>query len=110
MLLGVNPEACQTREIKILNIVRRRLQHDLILIIMLQAIRVFAIATIGRTSAWLRIAGSPRLRPQRPQEGRRMEGAGAHFNVIGLMDDAAFVGPKTMKGENELLKGHRIIP
>jgi len=35
-----------------------------------------------------------------------MKGAGAHFHVIGLMDHTPAVGPKSMQGQDELLKGH----
>jgi len=36
-----------------------------------------------------------------------MECAGPHFKVIGLMDDTSLIGPVTVEGENEILKGHK---
>ena len=35
-----------------------------------------------------------------------MKGAGPHLQIIGLMDDAALVGPVVMQRENEILEGH----
>ena len=35
-----------------------------------------------------------------------MKGARPHFQIIGLMDDAALVGPVVMQRENEILEGH----
>jgi hypothetical protein len=35
-----------------------------------------------------------------------MKGAGPHLQVIGLMKDAALVGPVVMQRENEILEGH----
>ena len=35
-----------------------------------------------------------------------MKGAGPHLQIIGLMDNAALVGPVVMQRENEILEGH----
>ena len=35
-----------------------------------------------------------------------MKGAGPHLQIIGLMDDAALVGPIVMQRKNEILEGH----
>ena len=35
-----------------------------------------------------------------------MKGACPHFQIIGLMNDAALLGPVVMQCENEILEGH----
>ena len=35
-----------------------------------------------------------------------MKGASPHFQIIGLMNDAALLGPVVMQRENEILEGH----
>jgi hypothetical protein len=35
-----------------------------------------------------------------------MKGAGPHFQIIGLMDNAALISPEMMQCENEILEGH----
>jgi hypothetical protein len=35
-----------------------------------------------------------------------MKGAGTHFHVIGLMNDAALIGPESMEGKNQFLESH----
>ena len=35
-----------------------------------------------------------------------MKGAGPHLQIIGLMNDAALVGPVVMQREDEILEGH----
>jgi hypothetical protein len=35
-----------------------------------------------------------------------MKGAGPHFQIIGLMNDTALLGPVVMQRENEILEGH----
>src|SRR5207248_11103283 len=49
VLRGIDAERRETLQIQILAVGRRRLQDHLQLIIMLQPVRVFAIAAIGRT-------------------------------------------------------------
>ena len=80
----VNAQHLQTVEIKLLDIVGRGLQNHLELIIMLKAVRVLAIAPIGRAARGLHISGMPGLRPQCAQNGCRMKSAGPHFHIIGL--------------------------
>jgi hypothetical protein len=35
-----------------------------------------------------------------------MKGACPHFQIIGLMNDAALLSPVVMQRENEILEGH----
>src|SRR5262249_6074869 len=106
VLLRIDPQLRQTLHIQRLNVVRRRLQHDLILIVVLHAVRVLAISSICRTPAWLRIGGPPRLRTKAPEERGWMKGARPHFKIIGLVQDTALLGPVLMQCENEILEGH----
>ena len=106
VLLRVNPQLGQTLQIQRLYVVRRGLQDDLILIVVLHAVRVLAVSSIRGTPAWLGIGGPPRLWTKRPEERRWMKGACPHLQFIGLMNDAALLGPIVMQRENEILKGH----
>src|SRR5207244_5980953 len=54
----------------------------------------------------LRIGRLPGLRTQRPQKRGRVEGSGSHFQIVGLMNDAALVSPIAVEGEDQLLEGH----
>src|SRR3546814_5931661 len=56
----VDADRGEAAQILLLNIGRRRLQDDLILIIMLKAVGVLAIEAVGRTTARLDIGGVPR--------------------------------------------------
>lgn len=35
-----------------------------------------------------------------------MKGAGPHFQIIGLMNHAALLGPEVVQREDEILEGH----
>ena len=98
------PIASQTIQIERLAFVRRRLQDDLELIIMLQPVGVFAIAPIGRPARRLDIGGAPRIRAQRPQGRGGMEGARAHLDVVGLQDHAALLGPEILQTKDQRLE------
>ena len=106
VLFRVNPQLGQTLQVQRLNIVRSGLQHDLILIVVLHTIRILPISSIRRTPTWLGIGGPPGLRAQRPEERGWMKRAGAHLQIIGLMDNAALVGPVMMQREDEILEIH----
>src|ERR1700733_14956081 len=72
---------------------------------MLQAIRVLAVAPILWTPRRLHECGVPRLRTQCSQGCCRMEGAGTHFHVIGLQDNAALLRPEMLQREDQILEG-----
>jgi hypothetical protein len=75
------------------------------LVVVLQAVGVFAIAAVGGTAAGLHIGGIPGFRADGAQKGGGMKSAGAHFHVIGLDDDTALAGPEVLELENQVLKG-----
>jgi hypothetical protein len=106
VLLRVNPQLSQTFQIQRLNVVRRRLQHDLILIVVLHAIRILAVSPIRWTPAWLGIGGTPGLWAKGAEERGWMKGTRPHLQIVGLMNDAALLGPVVMQCENEILEGH----
>ena len=103
---GVDPEALEGVEIELLDVQRRRLQEDLILIVVLQAVGVFAVATVRGPPGRFHIGNLPGFRSQGPQKGGRVEGSGAHLDVVGLLDHASLRGPVPFEGEDQFLKGH----
>ena len=72
---------------------------------MLQAVGVLAVATVGGAAARLDVGGVPGLRADGAEEGGGVEGAGAHFHVVGLQHHAALLGPVVLQGENQVLEG-----
>ena len=98
------PMAASDFEIELLQVRRRRLQDDLELVVVLQPVRVLAVAAVLRPARGLHIGGLPRLRPQRAQRRRRMERAGADLHVVGLQDDAALLGPEALQRQDQTLE------
>ena len=101
---GIDAERREAAEIKILAVGGRRLQDHLELVIMLQPVGVFAVAAVGRSARGLDIGGAPRLRPERAQRRRRMEGARADLDIVGLQDHAALLRPKALQRQDQGLE------
>jgi hypothetical protein len=80
------------------------LSGDLVLVVMLQPIRILAIAAIGGSARWLHIRGVPGLRAEAAQESGRVKGAGAYFGVERLDQHAALAGPVLLQAQDDVLK------
>ena len=100
----VNADGAHGFQIQILKARRRWLHDDLELVVALQAVGVVAVTAVGGAARRLHIGGIPRLRADGVEEGGGVEGARAHFHIIGLHDDAALLRPEALQGENHLLK------
>jgi hypothetical protein len=109
VLFGINAKPGKAVEIQLLDVVRRRFEHDLILIVVLHAVWIFAVAAVRRSTTRLRVGRTPGLRTERSQKGGGMEGAGPHLQVIGLLDYASIVGPKPVECEDKFLEGHEAV-
>ena len=96
-------------EIELLQIVGRRLEDHLVLVIVLQPVGVLAVAAVLGPARRLDIGGLPRLRPERAQRRRRMEGAGADLHVVGLENDAALPRPEILQRQDQALEGARRV-
>ncbi len=100
----IDADLRERAQIKFLDVVGRRLQDHLELVIVLQPVRVLAVAPVLRPPRGLHVGGLPRLRPERAQRRRRMKGARAHFHVVGLQDHAALLGPESLQRQDQPLE------
>ena len=82
------------------------LRIDLELVIRAGAVRVLAVAAVGRTPRELDERRVPRLGAEHAQERGRVERAGADLDVDGLLDDTAALGPEPAEREDEVLQVH----
>src|SRR3546814_76483 len=84
MHFGIDAQCHERADIQVDDVGRGRLEYDLVLVIMLQAVGVLAVATVFGAARWLNVGGTPWLGADRAQEGGCMRGAGADFHVVGL--------------------------
>ena len=101
----IEPELLQRTDVQLQDVLRVRLHHHLVLVIVLQAVRVGAVATVGGSARWLHIRGRPRLRTKRTQERGRMKRASADFDVERLQQHAALTPPVAIEGLDDVLEG-----
>jgi hypothetical protein len=101
----VDANGIERAEIKVLQVVRRGLQDDLVLVVVLKPVRVLAVTAILGPARGLHIGCLPRVRANRAQRGGRMKRARPHFHVVGLQHNTAVASPVLVQGENQILKG-----
>ena len=95
-------------QVELLHLVGRRLQDDLELVVLEQAVRVLAEAAVRRPARRLHVGHAPVLGPEHAQKGLGVHGPGAHLDVEGLLEEAASGGPEFRQLEDQLLKRHAI--
>jgi hypothetical protein len=107
VLLQVETQGFQGTEIQLQDVLRRRLQHHLELVIVLQAVRVLAVAAVLGPAAGLHVGGLPGLGAEGAQEGGGVAGAGADFEIVGLQQRATLLAPEFLEREDDVLEsGH----
>ena len=104
MMRRIDPQHFQTVQIQFLNVFGGRFQNRLILVVMLQTVGVFAVASVDGTTGRLDIGGFPMFGTQSAQNGRGVERAGADLHVVGLQDNAPLFRPIGVKFQNQRLE------
>src|SRR5690606_12135237 len=82
----------------------RRLEHDLVLVVVLEPVRILAIATVLRSARWLHVGRAPRFRADRAQERGGVERACADLHVVRLQKCAALEVPILLQAQDQLLE------
>lgn len=90
---------------RLLEVGRVWLEHYLELVVVLQAVWVFAIPPVGRATARLHVGGVPGLWADGAQERGGMESAGAYFHIVGLKHHTTLSCPVVLQGEDQVLEG-----
>src|SRR5258708_22408295 len=107
-LAQINADRAERLEVKLLHILRRRLQDHLQLQVLEQAVGILPITPISRTPRRLNISNLIRIRPKHAKECLRSHGPGAHFNVIRLLNNRPALSVKGLELEDEFLERQRI--
>ena len=102
--LQVEAERLERAEVEVEDVGGRRLENDLVLVVVLQPVRVLAVAAVLGATARLHVGGLPRLGPESAQERRGVAGAGADLHVVGLEQRAAALGPVRLQAQDDLLE------
>ena len=92
------PIARKRAQVEVLDVVGRRLQDHLVLVVLLEPEGVLAVAAVVGPDRRLDVAGAPRLRAEHAQERGRVRGARADLGVVRLHDRAALLLPVGLEG------------
>ena len=95
---------------EVLKGVGRRFEQNLKLKIMLKAVWVLSVATVGRSTGRLDISCAQWLRAHGSKKSRRMEGARTNFHIIRLKHHTALVRPVSLEAQDQILKMHYLVP
>ena len=104
VLREVQPDRFERADIKIDDVLGRRLEDYLKLVVVLHAIRVLAIAPVLGAARGLNVRGAPWLGADGAKERRRVRRARAHFHVERLQQRALLAVPVLLQREDDLLK------
>ena len=105
----VDADGFERFEIELLHVDRRRLEDELELGVLEEAVGVLAVAAVGGAARGLRVADAVGLGAEHAQKGLRRHGARAHFDVVGLLKDAAALRPKALQAEEQVLEGEGFL-
>src|SRR5229473_2910682 len=81
MLLEVDADGSETFQVDVLDVDRRRLQDHLKLGMLVEAIRIFSVTTVGGPTTGLNISDAISMRAEHAQKSLRVHGARADFHV-----------------------------
>jgi hypothetical protein len=110
VLLEIDAQRFERAQVQALDVGRRGLEYDLILVIVLQAIGIFAVAAVFRPARGLHVSGMPGLGAYRTQERRGVERTGTDLHVVRLQQRAAEAVPVLVEVQYDLLKGEHDAP
>ena len=104
-LREVDADGFEAAEVLLDDVGGRGLEDHLQLLVLVEAVGILAVAAVGGAAAGLHVGDAVGLGAEHAQEGFGGHGAGADFHVVGLLDDAAAVGPIFFEGEDGVLEG-----
>ena len=103
---SVDTQRAKAAQIQVNNVDGRGLEHNLILVMLMQAVGVFAVAGVLRTTGRLHVSGTPRFGTEGTQERGRVRGASPDFDVNRLQQGAALFVPILLQTQDHFLKGN----
>ena len=104
----VDADGLEGLEVELLHVLRRRLEDDLELSVLVEAVGILAITSVGGTARGLHVGDTVRLGSEDAEKSFRRHGSGADFDIERLLQDAALAGPEILQLEDEFLKRKRL--
>src|ERR1035438_6562498 len=109
VLLEVDADGFQAAEVLLDHVGGGGLEDHLKLRMLVEPIRVIAVAPVGGAARGLHVGHTIWLGSEDAKEGLRAHGAGADLGIVGFLNDAAPVSPIPLQGMDNLLKRLHLI-
>src|SRR2546422_9735959 len=106
MFAEPDPHLGETAQIRVLDIVGRRLENNLVLVVLEETVRILSVPAIGRPPGWLHERDPPWLRTQRPQESCGIHPGRHPLSLLRLLADTTPFRPGPFQSRDDLLEGH----
>ena len=94
MFAKIDTDGGEALQIDVLDIGRRRFEDQLKLGVLVQAIGIFAVATVGGPTTRLNVGDTVWIRAENAEKGFWVHGTRADFNVVGLLENATLLYPE----------------
>ena len=107
VLARVDAARLERLQVEVLHLVGGGLEDDLELVVLEQAIGVLAEPPVVGPPRRLHVGDVPVRRPEHAQQRLGVRGAGADFEVQGLLQQAPVGGPELLQLEDQVLEGQR---
>ena len=108
MMAQVDAHCSKRIEVEFLNVLRRRLQYDLQLHALVQAVGILAVAPVRRPARGLNVGHFVWVWPEHTQKGFGRHSAGANFDIVGLLQHTSAFRPEGLQMQDEALEGERV--
>src|SRR5882672_1226221 len=101
----LDANSTEALEVEVLDVYGRRLEDHLKLRMLVEAIGIFAVAAVGGPTTRLHVADAIGVEAKDTEKGFRMHRAGADFDIVRLLEDAALLYPKLGELQDQILEG-----
>ena len=104
MLAQVDTDRLEASHVLLDHVGGGRFQNHLKLHVLIETIRIVAVAAVGGASAGLHIGGAIGLRAKHAEESLRAHGARADFHIERLLDNASALAQVLFEAQDHLLE------
>jgi len=104
--LGLYSKGGEALKVEVDYVRRSGLDYHLVLVVVLKAVGVLAVPSVGRPARRLHVGDAPGLRAEHAQTGRWIHRPGADLYVVGLLNNATVLRPESFQTEDYLLEVH----
>jgi hypothetical protein len=102
----IDSQGDEASQVEVLDVGRGGFQDHLELVMLVEPVRVLAVAPVARPPGRLHVGDPPGIRAEDAEERLGMHRPRPHLGIPGLVDETPALGPVALEGGDHLLEGH----